>query len=59
MSTANDDPRDASAETKFKFPESWQADTPGAYLHLFRLGRQLIMHHATVNRWFDCSRCVV
>ena len=45
MSNANDDPRDASAETKFTFPESWQTDTPGAFLRaLGASSSSLIVH---------------
>ncbi|THG92716.1 hypothetical protein EW026_g8280 [Hermanssonia centrifuga] len=28
MSAAGDDPRDASAETKLTFPDSWKTDAP-------------------------------
>ncbi len=30
MSAAGDDPRDASAETKLTFPDSWKTDAPGS-----------------------------
>ncbi|KAI0085875.1 hypothetical protein BDY19DRAFT_895679 [Irpex rosettiformis] len=44
--TVQDDPRDASAETKMTLPESWTTDAPGTF-SLFLSG--LIM--VTRNRW--------
>ena len=58
--TAGDDPRDASAETKFAFPESWKTDSPGAHPPSTHPPSFPCLTPAChMHRWPECSRCAL